>query len=375
MLSPEYLDKIPRDFLRAYLNVENSIIEDMARRIYKTARFTDTAKWQYERLKAINASYEYVMQQLERMTGQTEGELRKIFADAGEEALKYDNRIYRYAGLAPKAIEESPMLRQQILAAYQNTQGVFRNLTRTTASASQKQFLNALDHAALQLQSGAFSYQGVIRSTVKSLASDGVWAVQYPSGHVDKLDVATRRATLTGVNQMASKLSITQADEMECDLVETTAHVGARPTHQVWQGQVFSRSGRSGDYDDFESSTGYGSGDGLCGWNCRHSFFPYYEGLSSSAYSRERLSDYESREVSYNDEKMSYYDATQQQRYFERQIRRWKRERAGMSAADQDTGEATAKVRQWQAAQRDFLRQTGLDRDYFRERAGAQITK
>ncbi len=202
-----------------------------------------------------------------------------------------------------------------------------------------------------------------------------MWAVQYPSGHVDKLDVATRRATLTGVNQMASKLSITQADEMECDLVETTAHVGARPTHQVWQGQVFSRSGRSGDYDDFESSTGYGSGDGLCGWNCRHSFFPYYEGLSSSAYSRERLSDYESREVSYNDEKMSYYDATQQQRYFERQIRRWKRERAGMSAADQDTGEATAKVRQWQAAQRDFLRQTGLDRDYFRERAGAQITK
>lgn len=374
MLNPDYLDKIPNDFLRMYLDVENSIIEDMARRIYKAAQFTDTARWQYERLKAVNASYEYVMQQLERMTGQTEGELRQIFHDAGETALEYDNKIYRYAGLSPKAIEESPILQQQILAAFQNTEGVFKNLSRTTASASQKQFINALDHAALQLQSGAFSYQDVIKSAVKSLASDGVWAIQYPTGHVDKLDVATRRATLTGVNQMASKLSLVQADDVGCDLVETTAHVGARPSHQEWQGKVFSRSGKLG-YPDFESSTGYGTGDGLCGWNCRHSFFPYFKGLSDKAYSRSTLSDYKNRDVTYNGKKLSYYDATQEQRYIERQIRRWKREQAGMSAAKQDTKEATAKLRQWQATQRDFLQQTGLDRDYFRERAGAQITK
>ncbi|MDU7339028.1 MAG: phage minor capsid protein [Clostridium sp.] len=375
MLRPDYLDKIPNDFLRMYLDVENSIIEDMAWRIYKTAEFTNTAKWQYERLKAVNASYEYVMQQLERMTGKTEGELRKIFTDAGEEALQYDNQIYRYAGLDPPTIENSPMLQQQILTAYQNTQGVFRNLTRTTATTSQTQFINTLDRAALQLQSGAFTYQQVIKSTVKSLASDGVWAIQYPTGHVDKLDVASRRAVLTGVNQMASGLSYTQANEMGCDLVETTAHVGARPAHQAWQGRIFSRSGQSGKYPDFVGTTGYGTGAGICGWNCRHSFFPFFEGLSESAYSRKNLNKYANKKVTYNGQTMSYYDATQQQRYIERQIRRWKREQAGMTAVKQDANEAKAKIKQWQATQRDFLKQTGLDRDYFRERAGAQLTK
>ena len=369
------MDKIPNDFLRMYLDVENSIIEDMAWRIYKTAEFTNTAKWQYERLKAVNASYEYVMQQLERMTGKTEGELRKIFTDAGEEALQYDNQIYRYAGLDPPTIENSPMLQQQILTAYQNTQGVFRNLTRTTATTSQTQFINTLDRAALQLQSGAFTYQQVIKSTVKSLASDGVWAIQYPTGHVDKLDVASRRAVLTGVNQMASGLSYTQANEMGCDLVETTAHVGARPAHQAWQGRIFSRSGQSGKYPDFVGTTGYGTGAGICGWNCRHSFFPFFEGLSESAYSRKNLNKYANKKVTYNGQTMSYYDATQQQRYIERQIRRWKREQAGMTAVKQDANEAKAKIKQWQATQRDFLKQTGLDRDYFRERAGAQLTK
>lgn len=381
MLSPDYLSNIPEDFLKIFLNVENSIIEDMARRIIKAGKFTGTAQWQRERLQAINASYDYVMQQLEQQTGRTQGELRKLFQDAGAEALEYDNQVYRYAGLAPKAIEDSPLLRQQLLTAYQNTQGNFKNLTRTTASASQKQFIDTLDHAALQLQSGAFSYTQVITQAIKSVAQDGVWAIQYPTGHVDKLDVATRRAVLTGVNQMAGKLSIAQMDDMDCDLVETTAHAGARPSHQVWQGKVFSRGRRNSHYPDFVSSTGYGSGGGLCGWNCRHSFFPYFEGLSQSAYPRSKLKEYEEKSVEYNGQTLKYYDATQMQRGLERRIRATKREltgySAGMKAGGQDVrnalqdqfNAASVKLKRQEAKLKDFTRQTGLDRQREREQA------
>ena len=378
MLSPGHLEHLPDEFVRLFLGVENSVIEDMARRIVKTATLTDTAKWQYERLRAANASYDYIMQQLERMTGQTEGELRGLFEGAGVEALEYDNRIYRYAGLEPTALEDSPLLRQQVLTAYKNTQGVFQNLTRTTASAGQKQFIDALDRAALQLQSGAFAYTEVIPAAIRELAKSGLAAIRYPTGHVDRLDVATRRAVLTGVNQMAGKLSVAQADNMGCDLVETTAHAGARPSHQVWQGRVFSRSG-SGRYPDFESSTGYGTGPGLCGWNCRHSFFPYFEGLSESAYPRKTLDDYNNRTVEYGGKKLSYYDATQVQRGMERAVRATKRELVGYGAGMKDADEplrnalkekfdrSSVTLKRQEAKLKDFTKNTGLDRQRERE--------
>jgi hypothetical protein len=378
MLSPEYLEHLPDAFVRLFLGAENSVIEDMARRIVKTATLTDTAKWQYERLRAVNASYDYIMQQLERMTGQTEGELRGLFQNAGVEAVEYDNRIYRYAGLNPKSIEDSSLLQQQILTAYQNTQGVFKNLTRTTASAGQKQFIDALDRAALQLQSGAFAYTEVIPAAIRELAQSGLVAIRYPTGHVDRLDVATRRAVLTGVNQMAGKLSVAQADDMGCDLVETTAHAGARPSHQVWQGKVFSRSG-NGRYPDFESSTGYGTGPGLCGWNCRHSFFPYFEGLSESAYPRQTLDEYNNRTVEYGGETMSYYDATQVQRGMERKVRATKRELAGYGAGIKDADEplrnalkekfnrSSVTLKRQEANLKAFTEKTGLDRQRERE--------
>lgn len=98
------------------------------------------------------------------------------------------------------------------------------------------------------------------------------------SGHTDTIEVAVRRAVATGVNQACGKAQEQLADDLGCDLVETTAHSGARPEHALWQGQIFSRSGKSTKYPDFRRSTGYGTGAGLMGWNCRHSFNPWFEG-------------------------------------------------------------------------------------------------
>ena len=134
-------------------------------------------------------------------------------------------------------------------------------------------------------------------------------------------------------------------------------------------GQIYSRSGKSKKYPDFVQRTGYGSGDGLGGWNCRHSFYPYFEGTKRT-FSREELSRLDDKTITYNGKKLSEYEACQEQRYIERQIRRWKREDKALAAAGQDTAEARRKIAQWQARQRDFISQTGLKRQYDREQIG-----
>lgn len=370
MLSAQYLDDLPESVVEIFSQAEMVILEDMARRISRLGKVSGTTQWQYDRLKEIGGSYEFIMQTLQSYLGLSQGELRQLFMDAGMETISYDDRIYRHAGFDPKPLSQSPRLLALIEAGMKKTNGLFRNLTNTTASAGQAQFIRLLDRAHIQVTSGAFSAEEAIRQAVKEVSREGLEAIHYDSGHKDHLDVAVRRATLTGANQTALKIQETRMEEFDCDLVETTAHAGARPSHSVWQGKVFSKSGKHPRYGDFVKNTRYGSGDGLGGWNCRHGINPFFEGISKSAYPGNTLKQLDSATVKLDGKQIPLYQATQQQRYIERQIRRWKRE--AFLTSGPDKAKAEAKKKDWQARQRDFIKQTGLRRDYTRERAGKQ---
>lgn len=151
-----------------------------------------------------------------------------------------------------------------------------------------------------------------------------------------------------------------------------SAHSGARPEHAAWQGRIFSRSGTHLRYPDFRSATGYGKVDGLCGVNCRHTFGPYMEG-STPVWSEEKLKELDTPKYEYGGRKLTQYEAEQQQRYHEWQIRRWKREEVAMNAAGLDSSEAAAKLKYWQDAQADFIEQTGFARQYEREQINIAI--
>lgn len=364
MLTPGYLDKLPEPVLKLFRQVEEDILTDMARRISKMGAVTETADWQRWRLEQIQLTRSDITVQLSKLTGLTQQELRRLFQEAATQSIQADDEIYRAAGLSPGSPNDSPELLQLLNGGMQQTCGSFQNLTRTTANTATQQFEQALDRAWLQVSSGAFSYQAAIRTAIKSLAVTGMQAIQYPTGHIDTLEVAVRRAVLTGVGKTTGEICLAHAEEMGCDLMEITAHPGARPSHMEWQGKIVSLSGRKGYLS--KSDIGYGTGAGFKGWNCRHDWFPFFEGLSENAYPREKLREYENQTVTYNGKTLSYYDATQQQRYIERQIRRWKREYRMMDAAGQDTTQASMKLAKWRATEKDFCKQTGLDRDGFR---------
>lgn len=371
MLTSDQFDALTVPILELFQEYETSVIEDIARRL-KNLDFASAA-WQVQRLTESGALYKDVLKKIAKLTGQSESTLREIFKRAGVTAIKFDDEIYKAAGLNPIPLNLSPAMLQALMAGLEKTGGILENLTRTTAITSQRAFIQAADLAYMQVSTGAMSYDQAIRAAIKKLAIDGLSVIDYASGHTDKIDVAMRRAVLTGVGQTAGQLQMTRADEMGQDLVQVSAHVGARNTgtgpanHAGWQGKIYSRSGKHPKYPDFVKSTGYGTGEGLAGWNCRHSFYPFFEGLSENAYTKQELKEFNKKKVTYQDKQIDMYAATQYQREIERRIRFWKRQEAALKAAKLDASKETAKVKEWQSIMRDFIQQTGLDRQRIRE--------
>lgn len=365
MLLADELDALTDPIVALYEEYIQSVINDIARRI-ASVRMTETAAWQMQRLTESGLIYENAIAELARITGKSRRALRSTFNEAGVTALEFDDSIYRAAGLNPLPINLSPAMASVLSAGLEKTMGTIRNLTLTTATTSQTAFIEAADLAYMQVANGAMSYDQAIRAAVKQVASNGL-SVMYPSGHTDQLDVAMRRTVLTGISQTTGVLQEERANEMGVDLVQTSAHVGARPAHQAWQGKIFSRSGRSSKYPDFVSSTGYGTGAGLMGWNCRHSWYPFFEGISKNAYNKRDLESFTNKTVTFNGKEISAYDATQYQRSLERKIRFYKRQAYALDAAGLGNASELERVKFYQAYMRDFIKQTGLQRQYVRE--------
>lgn len=381
MLTPEWFDGAADDILELYGQLDKSILQDFVRRIIQSSGvITQTARWQARSLQESGMLYEDIVQAVSAMTDASAAQVRTLFEDGGVKAMKVDMAIYEAAGLTPVPLRQSPAAAQVLRAGLEKTAGHLRNLTMTTATSTEQAYKNAATLAEMRVESGAFDYVSAIRHAVRTAAQAGT-TVLYPSGHTDDLDVAVRRAVLTGMSQTAAQVSLRYADDMGCDLVETTAHPGARPSHAAWQGRVFSRSGSHGRYPDFVSSTGYGTGAGLCGWNCRHSFFPFFEGLSAAAYPRTKLAEYDQKTVTYNGDTMTYYAATQRQRAMERTTRATKRELAGYyiglqaedegirNAMREEYTMASVKLKRQEARLTDFTDKAGLDRQREREQA------
>lgn len=331
MLSPEYLAQCTSYLLGMMDLINEQLVADIARRIVKTGALTESAQFEAEKLTQQNILYKDIVNSISKVSGLTEAEIVRVFEEANFENMESENLRAAIAGKTPIDHASNVAMGNLLSSHIRKTKGVVKNLTRTTASQGQNAFINAVNLANMQVSSGTFTYDFAIKNAIKQVAKSGL-TVQYPTGHIDKLDVAVRRAVLTGVNQSSAELNMLYCDEIGTDLVEVTAHSGARPSHADWQGGVYSLSGKSKGYGSFYDITGYGTGEGLCGWNCRHSFYAYYEGTERT-YSKEYLDSLDSKTYEYDGETYTNYEAGQKQRSYERAIRAEKRYLAGLNSA------------------------------------------
>ena len=373
MLTPEQLAHCADDIVNLYAQLEEEIVRDIARRIAKTGTMTDTGIWQAQHMQELGTLHSEVLSSVAKYSDKTESELKKLFEDAGVTATEYDNEIYRQNGLNPKSLKVSDVQMQLLEAGFRKTQGNLSNLTLTTAVSSQTSFINACSLAELKASSGAFTPQQAIADAIKQVAQDGAYVI-YPSGHRDRLDVAVRRNVMTGIGQTTGQICLSNAQELGCDLMEITAHAGARPSHAAWQGQIVSLSGQRGYLS--LSDIGYGTGDGFKGWNCRHDWYPYFEG-SSRMYSAKDLEELNAKNIEYPDGSMhTLYEAEQQQRAFERKIRATKRTLAACDEAlnnlsdeellqklEKNFSHYSSKLKRQESELNSFCKKTGLLKD------------
>ena len=362
MLTPDYLENVPAAMMKLWQQVEEDILQDVARRIGKMGDVTATADWQLWRREQVRLCSREVLKILARYTGKSTAQLRKIFQEAAAKALEEDDLLYRSAGLDPPDPNTDQALLNLLNAGYEETSGTWQNLTATTAATVSQQFTEAADRAWLQVASGAFDYQTAVRRAVNGLAAH-MAGVTYPTGHRDTLEVAVRRAVLTGVNQTAGKLQIARMEEMGWGFVEVSAHAGARPEHAKWQGRQYHRGGavtyNGRHYPDFEKSTRYGYGDGIFGWNCHHGIFPIDPDLSEPAWTEEELAALDAKNIAYKGKMYSRYEISQKQRALERKVRAAKKSYLAENAAGLDTAQSAVKLKTARQNLAQFIKDTG----------------
>ena len=372
--------------MKLYEQLEDSIISDIIRRIMKTGLVTATAQHQIEQLQEMGLLYDDILALIAQQTDATTQHVKALFEDAGIESVQIDNEIYRENDLTPVDIRQSPAMRQTLEAGYRKTLGNMKNLTLTTAITSQTAYMNACNQAYMQVSSGAFSYQEAIKQAVKKVAETGAM-VLYPSGHQERADVAIRRSVLTGIGQTCREIGKMNAEESGCDLMEITAHSGARPEHAKWQGQLVSLSGKNagrtinGKKVLSLQQVGYGTGDGIFGWNCRHDWFPFFEGYSKPIYSKSDLEKLDEKNIEYDGKMYSEYEISQMQRAKERKVRALKRQVIASQTAlenapddvtkaelQTDYSENAVKLKSAEKQLKEFCKQTGRRNDTFRTR-------
>lgn len=285
MLEPEYLRRVSEGSEQIASSLHDYIIRQIIRRIMlRIGRgdeylITSSDVWRIKTLQESGDLLEDITAEIAKYTKRQKKEIKAAMEEAGVKALEADHKVYQVAGLSPEPLTQSPALIRLMERNMLATVNEWTNFTRTTAQAAQALYITECDLAYNKVMTGTVSYTLAVREAVDTIVKDGV-VVRYPTGHKDTIETATARAVRTGIAQATGDICLKRMEEMDWDIVLVSAHVGARTgdggqnpgNHAWWQGQYFSRTGKDKRFPDFKESTGYGTIEGLCGVNCRHSF-------------------------------------------------------------------------------------------------------
>ena len=373
---PEILDVLPEELAELFRDLENTLLTEICSRLKASDQFNEVTVQDIRALRSHGIDLEEIKKVVRKTTGISETKLNKLLDDVMERNQKYYTELIDLAHITQP---ETLVSVEDTWAIYEQTKQTLRNITRSmgflvdagrTMLPPAKAYQWALDNAAMQVQSGAINYNQAIKTAVKQLADSGLKVVDYESGNRDQIDVAARRAVMTGVNQICAKYTEQSAEYLNTPYFEVSAHAGARDkpgpspwsSHKDWQGKVYST--RSNDiYPNIYEVCGLGYVDGLEGANCRHKRFSWVEGVSERTYTDEQLAHIDDGlGCTFDGRKYTAYEATQMQRRVERQIRAQKRLVNGYKAAGltDDATVASIKLRRLNGKYREFSKAAGL---------------
>ncbi len=328
-----------------WTDAEQRIMLDIIRRIKKAGKITSTADYQINRLIEMGRSTEEIERILKEALEATWPEMFELYDEVAEWQYVRNKDVYEQVNGEFIPPEQNEWLKQTSDAVKEQTKDELTNLSGSygfsVMMGSRRVFMpfatyyqRYVDAAIMDILSGGFDYNSVIRRIVTQMTNSGLRFVDYASGHSSRVDVAARRSVMTGVAQIAAEVNEKNAEELGTEYFEVDWHPAARPDHQAWQGKVYSK-------EELVSICGLGSKTGLCGINCRHVYYPFVPGVSERLYTDEWLEEQnrmESQTVKWQGKELNAYQQTQQQRKMETAMRA-QREKVGLlqdAGADKD---------------------------------------
>jgi hypothetical protein len=327
-MQPKEMEHLPLQLEKMFLELQNRIMRDVVRRIKKTGGITSTADYQLNRIQIIGNSTEFIESEIKRLSGLTDPELWEIYDTVIEKDYTRAKEIYEQVNANFTPYEDNEQMQTWAKAILSQTKHEIQNITRSMGFALDyggkkvftpfsEYYQKYLDRACMDIVTGAFDYNTVLRRVVKEMTASGIRTVNYASGYGNRAPVAVRRAVMTGVHQLAAQINEQVAKDLGTDTYEVTWHAGHRPSHW-WGGNVYTKQ-------QLISICRLGEVDGLCGANCKHSYFAFVDGVSVRTYTPEQLREMEANEQvarSYQGKSYNAYEAQQRQRALETRMRK-----------------------------------------------------
>lgn len=359
MLTPEQLQSLPQELTDLYADLSEYILRDIARRIAKGAKITDTAEYQMYRAKSLGLSTDEIAAKIAEINGSSAAEINRLIREAAAQSDEFDRKMLKADKGAAVPLEENKQLQKLITAQIKETAGKCENLTNTMGFADHDflgrvyylsmtdMYRKEMDAAHMKVVTGAADYMTAIRQSCNKLAESGVRTIDYASGRSDRIEVAARRALLTSVAHVTHRISEQNGEELGADGWEMSAHSGSRPSHAVYQGRQYTQAQYERIIKPLISEP-----------NCRHDVFPIILGVSEPVYTEEELQNIDQPPFTYEGRTYTAYEASQQMRKMERAMRKQKdRCIVADAAGDEDSFTAASiKLRRQKDIYEDFCK-------------------
>lgn len=326
-MKPEELEKMPLQVEKMFYDLQKRVMEDVIRRIKKTGEITSTADYQIEKLIMMGQSSEFIEAEIKRLTQLTDAEIYQLYEDVIDKEYTRNKTIYEQVNANFIPYEESQEMQAWVSAIVAQTKADIKNITQSMGFALKlngkiiftpfaEYYQKYLDRACMDIITGTFSYNTVLRRVIKEMTSSGIRTVDYASGHSNRITVVARRAVMTGVNQLCGQINQMNADKLGTDTYEVPWHAGARPSHW-WGGMIFTMQ-------ELIDICGLGTGEGIGGWNCYHPYYAFVPGISVRQYTDDQLAELNAKEKverEWKGKRYNAYNASQKQRQMETAMR------------------------------------------------------
>lgn len=345
-MNREYKEKLSRSIESKYSELEERIMQDIIRRIQKAGEITSTADWQINRLRILGYSSEDIENMIKDALNKSYPEMFELYDKVIDWEYVRNKDIYEQVNAEFIPFEENEELQQITDALIRQSSEDLENITQSLGfyldygngnrvmTPLSQVYEKYLDAACFDIVSGAFDYNSVLRRVVTQLTNSGLRTIDYASGYSSRVEVAARRAVMTGISQLTGKISDMNAEKLGTEYFEIAWHSGARPSHVEWQGRVWSK-------EQLTTVCGLGSVTGLLGANCYHEYYPFIPGISERNWTDEWLEEQDRKENTqkeFKGKEYTVYEAKQRQRQMETAMRaqRQKVQLLKAGGADQD---------------------------------------